>query len=370
MSNKKIGILTFHQALSYGAKLQAYALQNFLNEHGIDNEIVDYTCDFMYTHYIRPIRVEENKMVKQFIRSFLMLRQSSLDRKKSVEFREKYMKLSRPYTEKNIADSSNYYDAFISGSDQVWSPVCVGFDPVYFLNFAKPEQKYSYAASIGEKTLPEDKKAAYKELLSDFQRYSVREGSATEIIKELNGRDAQVHIDPTLLLSAEQWDKIAVPCSQIPETEPYILLFNVKKPSRLFEYAIDLGKKTGLKVYYLQKDRLRKVKGVTYLDPVMANEFVGLIKNAKYVVTNSFHGTAFSIIYKKDFAIELDVEKGRNIRSEELLHDLGIYGREITKTENPDPSTPVDWDYVDERLAYHRKNSSDYIKSIISDIDN
>ena len=369
MSNKKIGILTFHQALSYGAKLQAYALQNFLTEQGIDNEMVDYTCDYMYKRLIRPIRVGTKRRLRSFVRSLITMKQTGIDRRKSIEFRQKYMKLSRPYTEENIADATNYFDAFITGSDQVWSPVCVGFDPVYFLNFAKPEQKYSYAASIGEKVLPEDKKADYEKLLADFQRYSVRESSAAEIIKDLNGRDAQVHVDPTLLLSAKQWDKIVSRPEQVPETEPFIFLFNVKRASRLFEYAKYLSEKTGLKVYYLQKQRIHRLDFVTYLDPVMANEFVWLIKNAKYVVTNSFHGTVFSVIYKKEFAVEFDHYKGRNIRAEELLQDLHIYGREITKTENPDPSSPVDWDYVDERIAQHRQNSLDYINTIAEDLD-
>lgn len=368
MNKKKVGILTFHQALSYGAKLQAYALQQFMQNNGIDNEIIDYTCHFMYTRLIRPIRVGTYHKARSFYRSLITMRQTGIDRRKSVEFRKKYMKLSRPFTEKNIAEASNEYAAFISGSDQVWSPTVVGFDKVYFLNFAKSEQKYSYAASIGERSLTSEQEVEYKKLLSDFQKFSVREPNAADVIKKLTNRESVINIDPTLLLKAEEWDKIITPVSSIAPDEPYIFLFNVKTPKSLFDYAKKLSKKNGCKIYSIQKNRRNRVDGVHYLDPVMANEFVWLIKNAKYVVTNSFHGTAFSIIYKKDYAVEFDYQGGRNIRSEELMKNLGITDREIINNSDTNPSADVDWSDVEKRLAIHRQASLDYLISVKNDI--
>ena len=154
---KKIGIVTFHQALNYGAKLQAYALQQFLEKNGIENDVIDYTCHFMYTRNIRPIRVGKHHKLKSFIRSLITMRQVGIDRKKSVTFRNEFLNLSRPFDAKNIGEASNEYAAFIAGSDQVWSPICVGFDTVYLLDFAKPKQKYSYAASFAVDKLPADK---------------------------------------------------------------------------------------------------------------------------------------------------------------------------------------------------------------------
>ncbi|MCI6825234.1 MAG: polysaccharide pyruvyl transferase family protein [Ruminococcus bromii] len=357
---KKAGIVTFHQALSYGAKLQAYALQQFLQYNGIENDIIDYTCHYMYTRNIRPIRVGTQHKLKSFVRSLITMRQTGIDRRKSVAFRKQYMQLSRPFNAENISEAADEYSLFIAGSDQVWSPICVGFDPVYFLNFAKPEQKYSYAASIAVKELPADKKEAYKNLLTDFQEFSVREQSGANIIKNLLGRDAEINIDPTLLLTEEQWNEIAKPVIN----EPYIFLFNVRKSIKLIDYAKQLSKKTGLKIYYLQKERIHKVKGVTYLEPVMANEFVGLIKNAEYVCTNSFHGTAFSVIFKKKFAVEYQHIGGRNIRSEELLNQLGIKNHEITNDFYPNPDEKVDWDNVEKILSVERKKSQNYLEKI------
>lgn len=363
--SKKIGIVTYHQALSYGAKLQAYALQQFLDENGIENDIVDYTCHFMYTRLIRPIRVGTQHRLKSFIRSLITMRQTGIDRRKSVAFRRSYMKLSRPFTAENISEAADEYSAFIAGSDQVWSPTCVGFDPVYFLNFAKPQQKYSYAASIAVKEIPENLREEYKKRLGDFQRISVREQSGVEIVNDLLNRDAQVNIDPTLLLTKDSWEKM----SKRIIDEPYIFLFNVKRPLHLIEYAKKLGEKTGLKIYYLQKNRIHRVKGVTYLDPVSAEEFVGLIKHATYVCTNSFHGTAFSVIFNKDFAVEYDNKDGRNIRSEELLNYLGINDREINSDNFKGPSSPVDWGNVEQKINVQRELSGKYIAEIKNTIN-
>lgn len=357
---KKVGIVTFHQALSYGAKLQAYALQRFLEENGIENDIIDYTCHFMYTRLIRPIRVGTQHKLKSFLRSLVTMRQTGIDRRKSVAFRKEHMKLSRPFNAENIGEASQEYDAFIAGSDQVWSPSCVGFDKVYFLNFAKPGQKYSYSASIAVNKLPEDKIEDYKELLSDFTMFSVREKSGADIIYDILGRQASVNIDPTLLLEQSCWDKIAKPVVK----EPYIFLFNVKKPKRLIEYAKKLASEKGLKIYYLQKERIHKVKGVTYLDPVGADEFVGLIKNAEYVCTNSFHGTAFSVIFHKHFVCEFDYQGGRNIRSEELLNLLQIKNHEIGADYFPNPDEPVDWDNVEKTLGQQREEARSYLLKI------
>lgn len=368
MGSNKVGILTFHQALSYGAKLQAYALQQFLQDNGIENDIVDYTCKFMYNTQIRPIRfwykAPINRTIRAASRSLITFRSVGIERKKSVAFRQKYMKLSRPFNEKNITQAADEYAAFITGSDQVWSPTVVNFDKVYFLDFARPDQKYSYAASIGSAAMSEEKKKEYKRLLSDFRKISVREPAAAEIVKKLSGRDAVVNADPTLLFSAERWDKLAERPGVIPADKPFIFLFNVNVPKRLFEFAVELGKKTGMTVYSIQKNKRLRVDGVTYIDPVMANEFVWLIKNARYVVTNSFHVTAFSVIYHKDFFIEFDTKGTRNVRSEQLLKRLGVNGREITADSFPSTEVTSDWDYAEGQLQIMRDEARSYIQSI------
>ncbi len=361
--DKKIGILTFHRALSYGAMLQAYALQNFMLGLDINNEIVDYDCKYMVDHYQKNFRVTQGNPVKGFAWNVMTLGGIKKERKTRDEFVKKHLILSKSYTSDNIGSACDEYSAFITGSDQVWSPTCVGFDPVYFLDFAKTGKKYSYAASIATKTIPDNIKDEFKSRISDFSMYSLREQSGAQIVKDLTGKDAFVNIDPTLLLTKKDWNKLATNVLD----EPYIFLFTVHKPKNLINYALELSKKTGLKVIYLNKLKSIKDKNLKYMDPVTADKFVGLIKNARYVCTNSFHGTAFSVIYHKNFIVETETCKGKNIRSEELLNHLGLSAR-IMNSANADINATSDWDYVEEKLQEEREKSKNYLLSIAQQV--
>ena len=357
----KIGILTFHKALNYGANLQAYALQNFMFKLGINNEIVDYNCREMVDRYQKTIRKVKGNRIKGFIWSLSTAPTVWRKKKNTNEFVEKYLVLSRPYNAENISDADSEYRAFITGSDQVWSPTCVGFDPAYFLTFARPEQKYSYAASIAVKKYPENLKAEFANRISDFQGYSVREKSGAQIVRELTGKTACVNIDPTLLLNSQSWDRIAAD----EKREPYIFLFNVLKPNKLIEYTISLAEKKGLKILYLNNRQPVKHELIEYLNPVTADKFIGLIKNAEYVCTNSFHGNAFSVIYGKKFVVETETAASTNIRSQELLEYLGLGDRILSSTHTPDIDAEYDLDSVQKLLDEERKKSAEYLSALV-----
>ena len=358
--NKKTGILTFHSALSYGAALQSYALQQVLFDCGIDNEIIDYRCEYMEKTYKSLIRIAKGKEIKSFVGSVVKMPNKIKSLNLSKGFQDRFMKKSKPVTRENIESIRDDYEIFISGSDQVWSPTCVGFDKTYFLDFAKPEQKYSYAASFGTSEITQELKSEYTKLLSDFRHCSVREESGKKLVESLTDKKAQVNVDPTLLLKAEQWDKIA---GERIIKEKYIFLFNVLKPKKMIEYAVKLGKEKNMPVYYLN-DKHLPINGIKYVKPVAADGFVNLIKNAEYVVTNSFHASAFSVIYHKNLVMELDTETKRNIRSEELLKQLSITDREIKDGLSVKPDGAVDWDNVDEILAQNCKKAKEYFSSL------
>lgn len=357
---KKLGILTFHRAISYGAVLQTYALQNFLQELGIDNEIVDYKCDYMINRYQKTFRRSSSNPVKDLMWSLKTAKGVKLGRQTTAEFVEKNLKLSKPYNINTISQAASEYSAFISGSDQVWSPTCVGFDPVYFLTFAKPEQKYSYAASIAVKQIPENIKAEYTKRISDFSGYSVREQSGAEIVKQLTGKEALINIDPTFLLNAEQWDKLATSVTD----EPYIFLFTVLKPKNLIDYALKLSKEKNMKIIYLNNRRAVNDSRIEYMNPVTADKFAGLIKNASYVCTNSFHGNAFSVIYNKKFVVETDTATTKNIRSQELMEKLGLAERILSDTNTPDIDAVSDFERANSVIEAERKSAAEYLRSI------
>ena len=182
---KKVGIVTFHRALNYGAVLQSYALQKTVSSLGAECEIVDYICPKITADY-KPFRIYKNDLLKSFAKSCVMVRRRAKRRDAFKSFFNNYLvKSKKSYTPQNIGELKSDYDLFISGSDQVWSPRCVGFDPAYFLTFADDKQKYSYAASFAVPTLPDEFIDEYKKRLNGFQKFSVREPSGEKLVKEL-----------------------------------------------------------------------------------------------------------------------------------------------------------------------------------------
>lgn len=362
VEQKKIGILTFHKAISYGAVLQAYALQNFMFRLGIENEIIDYQCDYMIEHYQKVFRRTGNHFLKDFFWSLKTASGVKKGKKNTADFTERFLKMSRGYTKETIREAKKEYKAFVTGSDQVWSPTCVGFDPIYFLTFADAEQKYSYAASIAVKEYPMELRSEFVKRISDFQKCSVREKSGVKIIQELTGKEASVNIDPTLLLDAEEWDQIA----SNEEREPYIFLFNVLKPKKLISYAIRLAEEKNLKILYLNNRRSVKHERIEYLEPVTADRFIGLIKNAEYVCTNSFHGTAFSVIYGKKFVTETETAISVNIRSQELMETLGLSERILSSKIIPEIDRSYDTDAVWQKIEEERQRSAEYLSILNS----
>lgn len=360
--DNKIGIVTFHRALSYGANLQAYGLQNFMFKIGIDNEIVDYRCQYMIDRYQKVFRKTNGNPIKGFAWNLLSAKSVLQKKKNTTDFVEKHLKMSQPYNAQNIAEADSRYRAFVTGSDQVWSPTCVGFDPVYFLTFAESSKKNSYAASIATNNIPENLKDEFIKRVSDFSNCSLREQSGADLVKKLTGKDAFVSIDPSMLLKKEDWDKL---CSDnVPDT-PYILLFTVPKPKNLVKYALELAEKHNCKVLFLN-NFIRKIKHerLTYIDPVSNNDFISLIKNAKFVCTNSFHGNAFSLLYHKNFVVETDTFAKKNIRSENLMLSLGLKSRILSTENTPDICDNTDWDKVDGLIEKERERSKNYLLSI------
>lgn len=352
---KRVGVVTFHTALNYGAVMQTYALQTFLNTIDIENVVIDYKSDFIQKCYL-PFFVADGKVFNALVRGFFFGKNIRKRQKGFSEFIKNYLYCSKSYyTSDEIENDREEYSFFISGSDQVWSPISAGFDPVYFLPFARDEQKVSYAASIGSTELNEDVKQELFNRLKGFRVLSVREESAKKL---LMGADAQreiyVHPDPTLLIPQEHWLKIA---TDPVVKEDYLLIFNVEKPIHDIAYAKKLATQKNIKVVYINDRTVRKASDITYIEAPSPDEFLSLFANAKAIVTNSFHGTVFSIIFKKEFYVELDNKKQRNIRVEGLLEQLEIPTRDISEKQD---FAEINWDNVERILQQKRKNVEEY----------
>lgn len=352
----KVGIVTFHRAVNYGAVLQTYALQQTLQKMQIENDVIDYRSKCIEKLYCiwKPL-LSNLRTLQIYPRTLKKIRFG--------KFINKHIIMSRSISSsQELKELNMQYDFFITGSDQVWCEKCARSDQTYFLNFADPRKKRSYAASIGKDTLSESMEKEYKKLLYDYNVVSVREQSAAQIVKKIEDDIVTyVNIDPTLLLDDSEWKKIAV---VPPIKTKYILMYTVLGQYYLFDFARKLSKKTGLPIIYLNEEMMHKYNEFKYKTAVSPEEFVGYFLNAEYVVTNSFHGTAFSIINHKNFFVEIDAVGRKNTRAEELLAKLGIKGREI-KDIKDNYDAEIEWEKIEEKLERERKKSKEYLESVL-----
>lgn len=360
---KKIGILTFHRAVNYGAVLQSVALCNKLNEFGADSELIDYNCSeiFSMDSFITRLR---NGGVKKAVEYVLLKHDRDIRKRKLTEFLEKNTTVSaRKYNKATVLQCDSRYDSFITGSDQVWNAKRTGNDTIYYLDFVTDStKKNSYAACIGNITDAEKKNI--KKYLGDYAHISVREKDGQKEVEKILGRDVELLVDPTFLLTKEEWLKYV----KVSSRDKYILVYTLAKSPELRTFARKLSEKTKLQIIDLSV-RAEKFKGMRKVADTGIEEFLGYFANAEYIVTNSFHGTAFSIILQKPQFVgsHKDVSMG-NSRLKTLLNIFNLSNRIITDSilDSPD-SMSVDYASVTKKLETERAKAIEYLKGIISD---
>ena len=342
----KVGILTFHEADSYGAVLQAYALQQTLSKLGADSEFVQIQM---------PQTTAPAQSVTGAAAVFARRMQAESKKREALfaDFRKAHMRISRTYQPADPIDDD--YDCFIAGSDQIWNFRIPGADARYFLPFAKPEKRYSYAASFGADALPEKAKAWAAEQLSQFQDISVREASGCQIVKALTGREAQVCLDPTLLPDRADWETL----TQQETGEPYVLLFLLKYDEVLVAKAREEAEKRGVQLRVITAAFMPQM-GMSAWNTNGVTDWLCAIRNAQCVFTNSFHGMVFSMIFGRSFHVQrLTGElSSRNGRLEELLSFLEL-SHALEGVAEPD------YDNVWRMLEPRRTASLDYLRRII-----
>ncbi|RXE58678.1 polysaccharide pyruvyl transferase family protein [Acetivibrio mesophilus] len=365
---KKIAILTFHRAINYGACLQAYALKHTIEEYGIKCDILDYRCTEIESFYNKIYR--HGNSVKTTLKNLLTWH---VQRKRNhifTQFTDRYLLdgSKRSYTRENIGEANKEYDLFIVGSDQVWAPLCTGKDETYFLDFVtEKEKKYSYAACLGVVDYNFLGSQHIKNLLEDFSKISVREESSIQILQntlnEDKAKDIVQSVDPTFLLSKEEWLKVAQPVG----INNYIFVYSLSMPEEVVDYAQQLQKATGLQLVFCTLDNLFTVKNRKNVVTVSPTEFLGYILNANFVVTNSFHGTAFSIIFNKEFVtIKNSNPNHDNSRLIDILNICKLQDRLLSNGEKQKTLSKIDYDYVNRTIQNLRKGSIDYLNSIVS----
>lgn len=344
-----IGILTFHKSVNYGSVLQAWALQRMLTMKGIESEIIDYEPEKygdLYDVFLKPGR--PHFLVKNINRVPVM---AILARQKRsfARFRRDNLRLSaESYTLENQEDiCGKDYEAVICGSDQIWNTGASDSDTIYFLPFPISGRKIAYAVSLNTGSFDgEVRRELFKRWISDYDYLSCREQNGVEKIRGLlgDGRQVDLNLDPTLLLSRIEYSRITSP--RLVRGR-YIFVYYVWFNSSIVEAAREISRRTGLPAYTIEMAKggrayLRLIKnGIRPVTRTLApGDYLSLIKNADYVVTDSFHGTAFSLIFEKQFVSINDRNQDGNYRDDVritgILGRLGLEDRYITSEEAAD----------------------------------
>lgn len=330
----KVGIITVHNSPNYGACLQAYALWKYISQKA-DCEIIDlyrpYQKDYIPSTRFHPMRDNAQppqKKIKRLIKKLLNYTPKCFSTEVKAKFDEfnSQIKLSKTY--KGIDElyaNPPQYDLYISGSDQLWNPSQPYCMEPYFLTFVpRTAKKISYATSVGISELKDKEKKLFKEWLSSYDVISVRERQAKWLLESFMDRKDIVQVaDPTFLLDVDEWQRMAV----YPNTrKSYILLFILSYSEPLIQYALKLGKESGLRLVVVNQLQPLCTDGsydsVTDAGP---REFLGYIANADMVMTDSFHGTVFSIIMgAKNFYTYISPSNKRGSRIIDLLDTFGL----------------------------------------------
>lgn len=345
----KIGILTFHSAVNYGAVLQSYALQQAVSEALKCNcEIINYTAQSIKGVY---------EPVITGLRSLKLYKSRKKRLNAFAPFFNKYYNLTKEYTREELPALSDKYDAVITGSDQVFNLSITGNDNSYLLDFVSGKcKKISYAASTGFYDIGKNE-IVFRNKLASFSAVSVREEETRQAFESI-GISSCVNVDPTLLHSKEFWKKIAVK----PNISNYIAVYTVGAPVKLIDYAKLLAEKTKKRLVFLDNESVKSKNGEIRIYDASPNQWLGYIMNADYVLTNSFHATAFSIIFERDFFVETETEGKPNLRAKALLEAAGLENRIINNTFD----CTIDWDMVKENLRPKIDASRKYIANILN----
>lgn len=377
----KIGIVTFHFAYNYGAVLQAWALQTYLRKCGHEVELINYRPYYHTERYQlfrnvllagRAVRKKKHAgffraaraVIGTAVENVYMLK-SRIRKKNAFErFISSFINQSKLY--KNVdelLETSISYDVLITGSDQVWNRYLTNdtFDPVYFLKFGREKiKRIAYGVSLGETTI-EDCISYIKGSHFIMNLLSFRERNDAEEANRLLGLPCFAVPDPTLLLNADDYKNI-----ETDTTEGNYVVVYILKQNPILESIIRQFLKMGKKILNISPISIA-VNGMRTIYPISPSEFIGFIRHADYVITNSFHGTVFSLIYRKMFFCGL--HGARNQRIQSLLTEVGLEGRIITDISQFDALLCSDIDYgmVNRKLSSLSSKGKLFLKTALQE---
>lgn len=368
----KVALLTFHNALNYGAALQVYASQQAIKDMDVDCEVIDYVNEHRKDSYNMGGHAKKELKKKNLFAALKYCVGSLFMRRRRKEFLKFYDEhlncTSQRYSSSKEAEALNgEFDKFIVGSDQVWNYNNNGKDFAYLLDFVDDDnKKISYSSSFGLATIPDNLKESYIENLKRIKYLSTRESYGVQLIKGLTGRDAELVLDPVFLLNKEQWLSL---CENAPKKGRHIFCYI----NRLSQWR-DFLAQTKYPVNGFQIHKLtRHVTAKDFLDPtvkvaysISPIEFIETIASAELVVTASFHCLAMSILLNVPFVAVLTGDQGRDERVLNILKITGLETRIFDKNMTSDVvNKPIDFMQVETKIEEYRKKSIDFLVNAI-----
>ena len=356
----KISVITRHAISNYGSVLQAYALQTVLENMGHNTEIIDYIREDEDYRNITGTLLGKNaewskSLTTKTLYRLILAPEYKAAGRRFETFRRQMLKLTRRYSSlAELISHKPQADLYCTGSDQVWGPIGnEAYDPAYFLAFTEDSDKrISYAGSFGKTDLESMVSLCYKEYLKRYDCISVREKSAISAVNEMGLTNAFQVLDPTLLLAREEWEK------RIDRKNgDYVLVYQLHKNKQMDIYAKRFADRAGLSMVRITPFMHQITRGGKLVYLPSPGEFLAHIKNARYMITDSFHGTAFAILFGTLFIDILPGETGT--RNQSLLELLGLTDR-ILRDDS-------DYSLMDRKIDFskvHDTLSAERLKSL------
>lgn len=344
----KVGILTYQRSLNYGATLQCHALFKTLQGFGLQVEVIDYRCEAVERNECQAIAAGSLSSALKYAMKMPL-------RREFAKFNGR-LALSSPCDAASLPHIAERYDRIVVGSDQVWNPHINGGDRSFFLPFENdPKRCVGYAASMGGMCLPAD---PYAILLDRFSSILVRDRAALDEIGRLlpSRIDAKVVLDPTLLVSEEEWLRIARMPAGV-RGKRYVLLYAVSEFEKSARIAASLADRLGCGVVQICLRRRGKAAGAAHLTHASPEEFLGLIAGAEAVVASSYHGVCFSLVFNREFYCTARPGGMGLGRFSGFLDELGLDERVLASIDDLDGIDSIDYGGVRPRLASMRDAS-------------
>jgi len=360
---QKISLITIHVGNNFGSVLQTIASAEFLSSFGYNVTVIDYWPDRVtYERYWKDALKSPIKLLWRLIYFPIALKNKHI----YMSYLKKYCKLSNRITSKqDFVKVCPETDVYVTGSDQVWNSIHnEGFDGhYYFAGFPDDVEKIAFSSSIGRNDLDESEKDKVKELLGNYKAISVREDSAVKILETLGIKSIQL-LDPTFMLDRFQWESYM---NKRLIKDSYILIYtpyNTVDKEVIYRSARVLSQKYGLKIVtFSWNTKAEKLADMTikFANP---GDFLSLMYHADYVITNSFHGTAFSINLNKQFwALQ---PSAFSTRIESVLRKVNLTDRMLLSELKVSDIKPIDYTEVNKVLDAERERAEEFLTNALA----